>query len=143
MYRYKRDGLDGLKPLPQMDRGRSRIITDELADMIETLAKSRPELDGPGIIAELRCCCNGDPLPSMTSLYRFLRARGLDQRAAPRRQDHRAYSYDLAGDCWQIDVMYGPALPIQQGTRRQDIPDRTLQARSLARRCAIRSGSHD
>jgi transposase InsO family protein len=119
LYCYKRGGLDGLKPAPRSDRGCSRIITDSLAEMIETLAKGRPDLDGRGILAELRCQCPGHKLPSLSSLYRFLRARGLDQRAAPRRQDHRAYAFDLAGDCWQIDVMYGPALAVRQGSRRK------------------------
>ncbi|MFQ5493793.1 MAG: DDE-type integrase/transposase/recombinase [Phycisphaerae bacterium] len=119
MYAYRRDGLDGLTPARRLDRGRSRVIDDGLAERIETLARERPELDGQGILAELRCRCNGRRLPSPSSLYRFLRARGLDQRSAPRRQDHRAYAFDLAGDCWQIDVMYGPALAVHQGIRRK------------------------
>jgi hypothetical protein len=48
-----------------------------------------------------------------------LRIRGLDQRRAPGRKDHRAFAFDLAGDCWQGDVMYGPALPTKDGERRK------------------------
>lgn len=133
-YLYKRDGLDGLLPAVRRDRGRSRVIDDQTAERIELLARSRPDLDARGILAELRCGVQeGDrpldrlgavsqvepKLPSLSSLYRFLRARGLDQRRATRHQDHRAYAFDLAGDCWQADVMYGPRLSTPQGVRRQ------------------------
>ena len=123
MYRYRKDGLDGLRSQPRKDRGASRRIDGELAIRIEELARGRPDLDGPGILAELRTPREGDPavplVPSLSTLYRFLRAQGLDQRGAPRRRDHRAYVFDLAGDCWQGDVMYGPSLPAKDGTRRK------------------------
>ncbi len=120
-YWYKREGLDGLLPARRRDRGRSRVIDDPTAERIETLARSRPDLDGRGILAELRCGLEdkNQKLPSLSSLYRFLRARGLDQRRSPSRQDHRAYAFDLAGDCWQGDVMYGPRLATGDGTRRK------------------------
>ena len=114
---YRRDGLDGLMPVSRRDRGKSRCIDDVLAEAIETLATSRPQLDGPGLLAELRTEAPERPLPSLPTVYRFLRARGLDQRAAPTRRDHRAYAFDLAGDCWQGDVMYGPELPNRDGGR--------------------------
>ena len=51
---YRRDGLDGLLPKSRIDRGRSRRIDDDLAEKIEKLALGRPDLDGPGILAELK-----------------------------------------------------------------------------------------
>ena len=123
MYRYRKEGLEGLRSQPRKDRGASRRIDGELAVRIEELARGRPDLDGRSILAELRTPREGDPapsiLPSMSTLYRFLRAQGLDQRRAPRRRDHRAYTFDLAGDCWQGDVMYGPSLPAKDGSRRK------------------------
>jgi transposase InsO family protein len=120
LYLYKADGLQGLFPKSRHDRGKSRRIDDELAERIECLARGRPELDGPGIIAELRAALDGKKaIPSLSTLYRFLRAEGLDDRRAPARRDHRAYAFELAGDCWQGDVMYGPAIPQRDGTRRK------------------------
>jgi len=120
LYRYKRHGFDALRPQVRRDNGQSRAIDDELAEQIEAMARAHPELDGPGILAQLRSIFGvARALPSLSSLYRFLRARGLDQRRAPRHRDHRAYAFDLAGDCWQADVMYGPALATCEGTRRQ------------------------
>ena len=120
-YLYKRDGLDGLLPAVRRDRGRSRVIDDQAAEQIETLARSRPDLDARGILAEIRSGLEERKrkIPSVSSLYRLLRTRGLDQRRGTRRQDHRAYAFDLAGDCWQLDVMYGPALTSPRGTRRK------------------------
>ena len=118
-YNYKNHGLEGLRPRPRKDRGRSRKIDDAMADEIEHLAEGRPYLDGPGLLKELSTRVEATKLPSLSTLYRFLRARGLDQRQAPARRDHRAFSFELAGDCWQSDVMYGPRLATREGTRRR------------------------
>lgn len=117
LYDYKRDGLEGLKPLTRKDRGKSRCLDDAVAEALESLATERPGLDGRALLAELRTSHPDRPLPSLSTLYRFLRARGLDQRRAPARRDHRAFAFDLAGDCWQGDIMYGPSLPTPQGRR--------------------------
>jgi transposase InsO family protein len=117
--RYRRDGLDGLEDKRRRDLGRSRRIDAGLAEAITGLAEGRPELDGPGLLAELASKDDEVALPSLSTLYRFLRSRGLDQRRVPGRKDHRAFAFDLAGDCWQGDVMYGPALPTKDGQRRK------------------------
>jgi transposase InsO family protein len=120
LYLYKRGGFDALLPVSRQDRGKSRAINEVLAEQIEALARSRPDLDGRGILAELKGKIQeGGKIPSLSTLYRFLRARGLDQRRAPARQDHRAFAFELAGDCWQGDVMHGPAIPTANGTRRK------------------------
>ena len=120
LYTYKSGGLDALLSKRREDHGKSRLIDDELAEKIEALANSRPELDGPGILAELQAEIElKKPLPSLSTLYRFLRAQDLDQRSAPPRRDHRAYAFELAGDCWQGDVMFGPAIAEKDGTRRK------------------------
>ncbi len=120
LYIYKREGFDGLLPVGREDRGTSRAIDGELAEKIEALARGRPDLDGRGIQAEIKSQLqDGAKAPSLSTLYRFLRARGLDQRRAPVREDHRAFAFDLAGDCWQGDVMYGPTIPDVDGTRRK------------------------
>jgi len=120
LYTYRREGLDGLLPRVRRDKGVSRRIDDEVAEAIVELAESRPELDGPILLQELASQFpRAGRLPSLSTLYRFLRARGLDQRRAPARRDHRAFAFDLAGDCWQADVMYGPRIPARDGMRRK------------------------
>jgi len=117
LLRFRRGGLDGLQDKRRRDHGRSRRIGAELAEAVIALAEGRPDLDGPGLLAELKV--GFDDVPSLSTLYRFLRAHGLDQRRAPARKDHRAFEFDLAGDCWQGDVMYGPSLPGPDGRRRK------------------------
>jgi transposase InsO family protein len=117
LLRYRRSGLDGLEDGRRSDLGKSRRIDDEIAEAIADLAEARPELDGPGLLAELAATHHGVEQPSLSTLYRFLRVRRLDQRQAPTRKDHRAFAFDLAGDCWQGDVMYGPSLPTKDGGR--------------------------
>lgn len=121
LYDYRNHGgLEALTPVPRRDRGASRRIDSGMAERIEELVSARDPLDGPGILKELQADPSfGARTPSLSSLYRFLRARGLDLRAAPPARDHRAYEFDLAGDCWQFDVMYGPDLPTPKGTRRR------------------------
>lgn len=119
LLRYRRGGLDGLEDSRRSDLGKSRRIDDEVADAIADLAEARPELDGPGLLAELAATSPDAQKPSLSTLYRFLRVRRLDQRQAPARKDHRAFAFDLAGDCWQGDVMYGPSLPTKDGGRRK------------------------
>lgn len=119
LLRYRRDGLQGLEDKRRRDLGTSRVIDASVAEFLEGLAKSKPDLDGPALLAELEAAREGIEIPSLSSLYRFLRSRGLDQRRAPGRKDHRAFEFELAGDCWQGDVMYGPALPTSDGKRRK------------------------
>lgn len=119
LLRYRRGGLGGLEDGRRSDLGKSRRIDDEVADAIVDLAEARPELDGPGLLAELGATHSNAQQPSLSTLYRFLRVRRLDQRQAPNRKDHRAFAFDLAGDCWQGDVMYGPSLPTKDGDRRK------------------------
>jgi putative transposase len=116
---YRRGGLDGLEDSRRSDLGKSRRIDDAVAEVIADLAEARPELDGPGLLAEIVATSPDVKKPSLSTLYRFLRVRRLDQRMAPARKDHRAFAFDLAGDCWQGDVMYGPTLPTKDGGRRK------------------------
>jgi putative transposase len=119
LHRYRHHGIDGLEDKARRDRGSSRRIEDEIADAIMELATERPELDGPGLLAELRTKHDEASLPSLSTLYRFLRARNLHTRGAPARKDHRAFEFDHAGDCWHGDVMYGPTIPTKDGKRRK------------------------
>ena len=119
LLRYRRDGLDGLEDKRRRDLGTSRKIDSDLAEALAELAEGKPDLDGSGLLAELAATRKDISMPSLSTLYRFLRSRGLDQRRAPGRKDHRAFAFDLAGDCWQGDVMYGPSLPAKDGQRRK------------------------
>lgn len=118
LYKWKHEGLDGLGPCPRQDRGQPRRIDDEVQDFIEELAKDRLTLSGVGLLAEVEAHFGKERTPSLSTLYRLLDAKGLKNRGEPARRDHRAFEFDLAGDCWQGDVMYGPALCTKEGKRK-------------------------
>ena len=120
-YFHRREGFPGLMPKGRKDRGKSRRIDEVLAEELLALVRARPALDGPGILAEITARSGRDKteLPSLSTLYRFLKAEGLSDRRKPSRADHRAFAFDLAGDCWQADVMYGPSIPTRHGGRRK------------------------
>jgi putative transposase len=117
LYRFKKDGLDGLRPKVRSDKGKSRVLSDEACEKILELKETRSDLDGNGLLAELKSAGVKDKV-SLSTLYRFLRAQGLNQNTHVPHKDHRAYAFDLAGDCWQMDVMYGPSLPQKDGRLR-------------------------
>lgn len=119
LYDYKKHGLDALEPKSRADRGKPRRIDDEVQNFIEDLAKDRPELTGVAILAEVQARFGAPRRPSQSTLYRALRAKGLDQRAAAPRKDLRAYAFDLPGDCWQADIMYGPSIATKDGKCRR------------------------
>lgn len=119
LMRFRRGGLGGLEDSRRSDFGTSRRIDGETAEALTDLAEARPELDGPGLLAELVATRPEIQKPSLSTIYRYLRVHGLDQRQAPTRKDHRAFAFDLPGDCWQGDVMYGPSLPTKDGVRRK------------------------
>ncbi len=120
LYAYKKYGFETLKPQKRSDQGHSRVINDTVAEEIERLLREAPQLTGRGILAELRARIPRQiPLPSLTTLYRFIKIRGLSDLRKPPRRDLRAYAFELAGDCWQADVCYGPRLPTEAGLRRR------------------------
>ena len=119
LYTFKKHGLDGLMPAGRRDRGQPRRIEDEVLEQLEGLARDRPELSGVALLAELQARFGSERTPSQTALYRVLKAKGLDGRGAAARRDHRAFVFELAGDCWQGDVMHGPALCTKGGKRRK------------------------
>jgi len=118
---YKKENLEGLKLRRRSDRGKSRKIDDATAEKIEAIAVAHPTLDGKGTQKELAVALkdSGQDLPSLSTLYRFLKATGLDRRNVLRQADHRAYAFEFAGDCWQGDVMYGPTIVTKDGKRKK------------------------
>src|SRR5437867_9021863 len=51
--RYRKGGLDGLSPKRRQDRGRSRVISPQLAELIERLKRENPHRTGTTLLREL------------------------------------------------------------------------------------------
>src|SRR5215472_7162284 len=51
--RYRTGGFEALAPKPRQDRGQSRTITPQLADLIERLKRENPHRTGTTLLREL------------------------------------------------------------------------------------------
>lgn len=117
-YRYLKTGLDGLRPQTRSDKGRCRSIDEETAELIERLATEFPLLSARDLIKELAGAgIEHERLPSESSVYRFLRRQGLNDRKSPVRVDRRRFEFEWANQCWQCDVLHGPSLRLTDGRR--------------------------
>ena len=81
--RYRLEGVGGLAPKPRSDRGTSRVLTPELAGRIERLKRENPYRTGTTLLRELTLASGSKTPPlSASTLYRFLKQRGLTTRGA-------------------------------------------------------------
>ena len=79
--RYCSGGFEALAPKPRQDRGQSRTITPQLADLIERLKRENPHRTGTTLLRELALSSGqNEPAISASTLYRFLKQRGLSEK---------------------------------------------------------------
>ena len=117
--RYRRHGFDGLVPRLRADRGQSRAIPRDVADVLLTIKESCPDLSIPLVIREARATGafpETQPLPPST-VHRLFDAHGLMRKelAHPSDNDRRRFAFLKAGELWMSDVMHGPAVPLDSG----------------------------
>jgi len=110
--RYRRNGLTALTPKPRQDRGQQRAIAPETAELIERLKRANPHRTGTALLRELAPTNqhNVDAGLSASTLYRFLRARGLTERdlLLDKAAAHKKYEAEFANQTWQSDMLFGP-----------------------------------
>src|SRR5438874_7603426 len=79
--RYRKGGFEALAPQPRQDRGQSRTITPQLADVIERLKRENPHRTGTTLLRELALSSGRRSAGiSASTLYRVLEHRGLSER---------------------------------------------------------------
>jgi transposase len=111
--RYRKGGLGALAPQARRDRGQSRAITPQLAELIDRLKRQNPHLNGVKLHQELARTSNLGAV-SVSTLYRFLKERGL--LATPPSKNFEA---ELSNQSWQMQIMLGPCVQHQSGDRKQ------------------------
>lgn len=120
--RYRKDGLDALLPKPRQDRGQSRAIAVETAKLIERLKRENPHRTGTALLRELALTSEHPKAGLSTStLYRFLRARGLTERQLllDKATAHKKYEAQYANQIWQSDMLFGPWVQRPGGGKMQ------------------------
>ena len=118
--RYRMGGLEALAPKPRADRGKPRVITPQMALLIERLKRENPHRNGTTLLREMALVSeDGAPPLSESSLYRFLKSRGLTKRELLTRTGHRKFEAEYANQIWQSDLMYGPYVDRPCGGKMQ------------------------
>jgi putative transposase len=125
--RYRRNGLAALMPKPRQDRGRMRAIPQATAALIERLKRESPHRTGTALLNHLALA--GDQAEvSPSTLYRFLRARGLTERQLllDKTPAHKKYEAECANQIWQSDMLFGPWVQRAGGGKMQVFLQATL-----------------
>lgn len=130
--RYRRNGLAALHPKPRQDRGQLRAIPPATAALIERLKRESPSRTGAALLNHLALADphRQQPELSPSTLYRFLRARGLTERQLlldkAAASAHKKYEAEFANQIWQSDMLFGPWVLRSGGGRQQVFLQATL-----------------
>ena len=120
--RYERSGrkLESLYPQGRGDIGRSRVLDEEVAQMLINLKKELPRVSVQGLIEELRKRKIIEAWVKVcpTTVYRFLKGQGLLSASQEVPKDRRRFEAELPNDLWQSDMMYGPTVRVEGRQRK-------------------------
>lgn len=118
---YRLHGFEGLAPKKRRDSGNSRVITPQIAQLIERLKRENPHRTGTTLLRELALSSEAGAAPlSASSLYRFLKERGLTERELLTPTTIRKkFEAEHANQIWQSDMLYGPYVLRPEGGKRQ------------------------
>ena len=125
--RYRTNGFEALAPKPRQDRGQSRAVTPSLAGLIERLKRENPSRTGATLLRELALSSGqSDPGVSASTLYRFLKQRGLTERQLLAPPAHKKFEAQLSNQIWQADMLFGPYVQRTGGGKIQAFLHATL-----------------
>ena len=128
--RYRSGGFEALSPKPRQDRGQSRTLTPQLATLIERLKRENPHRTGATLLRELALSSGVlEPPVSASTLYRFLKQRGLSEKqllAEAAGIPHKKFEAELSNQIWQADMLFGPWVQRPAGGRMQVFLHATL-----------------
>jgi transposase InsO family protein len=94
--------------------------TPQIADLIERLKRENPHRTGVTLLRELALSSDHPAPPlSASTLYRFLKQRGLTQRQLLREPAHKKFEAERSNQIWQSDLLFGPYVQRPGGGRRQ------------------------
>ena len=97
--------------------------------LIERLKRENPHRTGTALLRELALTSEQNKAPlSASTLYRFLRARGLTARQLLLDQApaHKKYEAPYANQIWQSDMLFGPWVQRPGGGKQQVFLQATL-----------------
>jgi transposase InsO family protein len=114
-YRFKKDGLEGLKPKRRSDIGHARELTEQQRELLCAIRREHPTTSAALIVRTLELDGRlAKGAVSLTTVRRLYRSEGLD-RVTLRVADGRVrmrWQADRVDALWHADVCHGPAMRI-------------------------------
>src|SRR5437867_8771431 len=122
-YKYRNGGFEALKPRPRKDRNGSRVLAEDLQQLILDMKREDPGRSARLILRELELAGRiAAAQVSRSSVQRLLHRHGL---SVPRMEwDHTAryrWEASVCGELWQADALHGPVLMNPATGRRQRV----------------------
>lgn len=118
LLKYRKFGLDGLKPQRRNDKGVSRKISDNIISITSSIINEYPNLSGSGIY---RLLINrghiqaGDFCESTLREYIHKHSLRIDEEIRPRKK----YEKENVNELWIADFMHGPY--IKDGNKKRQV----------------------
>ena len=112
-YTHATGGFGALQPARRSDRGSYRLLAPELGEWIIQRLKQTPAVPLK-VLYPLWLREEHKKLPSITTIYRFLRREGYDAAALRRGRleagPNKAFEAPYSNDLWMVDFSPGPVL---------------------------------
>jgi putative transposase len=113
-YAWKSGGFAALQPKSRGDEGTFRKLPTEVGQWLLSQVSQYPEI--PLKVLYERWTVSGQQLPSLRTLYRFLRSKGYDAASLRRGRletgPTKAFEAPFVNDLWMTDFSPGPKLNI-------------------------------
>ena len=118
LYRYRAQGIDGLRDKVRKDSGRTAVPLT-LTESLETLREAHPELTVKRLLQKLfeQHLWDGRR-PSRSALYRYTAANDLSRNPSPSSQPVKMFAFPYFGDLWSSDFLHGPRVRIGARARK-------------------------
>jgi transposase InsO family protein len=120
-YRYRHGGFDALHPRGRSDKGDSRALSPEATETLLAMRRAQPHVYGTTLLRQLeRQGTIAAGSVSITTIYRVLRAAGLDQasmKSAGAQGPTKAFEVSWANQLWMSDGMWGPTVALEEGQK--------------------------
>jgi transposase InsO family protein len=111
-YAYKNGGFKALAPQARSDAGRSRVIDGSMGARLLALVDKYPNM--PVKVWWRHCQLAGEKLAPLSTVYRYLRARGYDRKGIARGKlqtgPTKAFETGRVNELWMIDFSPGPKI---------------------------------
>ena len=105
---YRANGMEGLLPKSRKDKGKSRVIDVEAADVICNLISEYPRISAVKIHNYLVTNNFIPPIVSVRAVQRFIKENNIRKPGEDSGRIRHAFEMDRFGKLWQGDTAYLP-----------------------------------